>query len=210
VPQITLRQRTGDFEWLASIMKHRISSAQERDEGMPWFIGRVAWHDGLGEKSLLAVGGGYRSVTVGGNDYEPWLVAAELRVPLGDKLFLHGEVYTGAGVGREFVHYGFDYNPAHIDGPMVIASQGGFVSLAYKIQPDVTFNAGYGLDDPCDNDMAGMTTIPYLKNNAMFGNVKKSITRNYGIGCEIMHFETETVAATLKGERFTTSFWFIF
>jgi hypothetical protein len=210
VPQITLRQRTGDFEVLGSAMKHRISTVQERDEGMPWFIGRVAWFGVLGDKSMLAVGGGYHSVTVDGDDYAPWIVAGELRVPLGDKIFLNGEYYTGEGIGREFVHYGFDYNAAHPDGATAIRSRGGFASLAFKPQADVAFNAGYGMDHPCSDDMLGLAVVPYLKNNVLFGNVKKQITANYGVGVEIMHFETETATTTLQGERFTYSCWFIF
>lgn len=210
VPQVVLRQRGQDFELLAGAMKHRISTLQERDESLPWFVGRVALYGVLGEKSLLALGGGARSVTVDGQSYDAWLVAGEFRVPLGDKLVLNGEYYTGRGIGREFIHYGLDYNSTHPDGPVAIASQGGFANLAYKAMPGVTFNAGFGVDDPDVEDLAGSASAPYIKNNVGFLNVKKQVTEAYGVGFEVMTFATETMAGDLEGQRYTASTWFIF
>ena len=210
VPQVVLRQRVGDVELLAGAMKHRTSTAQEQDEAMPWFLGRIAMSDLLGENSLIAVGVGGRSVTVDDEDYDAWLVAGELRLPLGEMFLLNGEYYVGQGVGREFIHYGFDYNATHPDGPTSISSQGGFASLAIKARPGITFNLGYGMDNPDGEDLNGLASIPYLKNNVFFVNVKDQLSAQYGIGFEMMQFDTETVSGDLSGQRFTASTWFVF
>jgi len=222
VPQLTVRRRTGGLELLAGAMKHRISNEQEQQEIMPWLIGRVAATDRLGEGSLLALGGGYRSVTVADHDYQPWLVAAELVLPFGATgASLTAEAYVGAGIGREWVHYGFDYNPQHPGGATAIASRGGFASLRVPVSGRVATNAGFGIDDPDDDDLAvasrgGEPTTPgtfpaYLKNAVVFGNVKVDVTEFFGWGVEAAHLMTERGdGEDLTGQRFTTSIWFKF
>lgn len=212
VPQVTLRYKSGQAEYLVSAMKHRISSDQEMQEKMPWLLGRIGLSDVLGEGSLIALGGGFRSVTVDSVDYSPYLAALELKVPFGDSgIVLTGEAYLGAGVGREYIHYGFDYNPGHPDGATEIESKGGFVSLMIPANEKIEFNLGYGMDDPTDDDLAGYADAPYLKNTSMFGNMKYKVTKNFGWGLEVIHLITDTGAADeLTGQRFTGSWWFIF
>jgi hypothetical protein len=211
VPQLTVRHRSDQVEYLVGAMKHRISTGQELQEKMPWLMGRVGLFDLIGKGSLLAVGGAWRSVTVDAEDYAPYMAALEFVVPFGASgIVLNGEVYTGAGIGREFVHYGFDYNPAHPDGATEIKSLGGFASLKIPVSPRVDLNFGFGLDDPEDEDLDGATP-PYLKNTSLFGNFKYKVTRNFGWGLEVCHFITDTGADDeLTGQRFTGSWWFVF
>jgi len=219
VPQLTVRRSAGDWELLAGALKHRISNAQEQQETMPWVVARVANAELLGAKSLVALGGGYRAVTVDGNDYAPYVVAGELVLPLGEVLTLTAEAYLGEGVGREFVHHGFDYNPEHPDGALAIASVGGFASLQARLSGPVELNAGVGLDDPDDDDLRvasrGEPSEPasfpaYLKNTVLFGNLKYHVNQYFGWGLEVASFSTETVADELSGQRYTTSIWFKF
>jgi len=222
VPQLTVRYRTDDIEFLVSAMKHRVSNEQETDEKMPWMLARVGVDNLLGEGSLLAAGGGFRSVTVGGFNYSPYLMAFELKVPFGGSgIVLNGEWYMGAGIGREFVHYGFDYNALHPGGEgKEIESTGGFASLKIPATDTIEFNLGASMDDPRDEDMGGRAfgDILYLKNQTMFVNFKHKITSKFGWGLEFVNFNT-TVALDdaakrstedLKGQRFTTSMWFVF
>lgn len=209
VPQVTVRYKPQQTELLFSAMKHRISTDQEMQEKMPWLLGRVAFSDVLGAGSLVAIGGGFRSVEVGAVDYSPYLAALELKLPLG-KVTLTGEAYVGQGVGREFVHYGFDYGPDHPDGAREIGSQGGFLSLAYAATPKIELNTGYGLDDPSDEDLTG-STPPYLKNSSFFANLKYKVTAQFGWGLEVIHLVTGVGAADdLNGQRFTGSWWYAF
>ncbi|MEN8006117.1 MAG: hypothetical protein ABFS42_03840 [Candidatus Krumholzibacteriota bacterium] len=229
VPQVTVRYKPDNIEFLVSAMKHRVSNSQEQQEKMPWLLGRVAFSDLLGEGSLVALGGGMRSasdvtftmdniapppdVLVSTADYSSHLVALEFKAPVGEKFVVKGEVYTGKGLGREFVHYGFDYNPWHPDGATEIESKGGFVSLSFAASDKVGLNGGFGTDDPKDEDLNG-SGAPYLKNQTIFANLKYKVTKQFGWGVEFINFTT-TVADVdderdLTGQRFTASWWYIF
>jgi hypothetical protein len=208
VPQLTARYQTGAWEMLGSLMKHRISSTQENQEKMPWALGRLAWNGLARGRGTLAIGAGYRSVEVDGVEYAPWLVVGELKVPLGQRLTLASEVWTGKGFAREFVRYGLDYNTTT---GTEIESMGGFGSLGIKATEKTSFNFGYGMDNPKDEDLTGSTAAPFELNQVFFGNIKHNLSSHYGLGLEVMHFITEQTDGTeLTGERVTTSYWFIF
>ena len=221
VPQVTVRQKSGNVEFLASLMKHRISTQQEIDEKMPWVLGRLAYTGLQGGKGLFALGGGFRMVTVTDTvdpagatvpayevDYTPWLGVGELKLRLSDRVNLVTEWWAGQGVGREFVRYDLDYNNVQ---DVEMQAWGGFGSLAFQLEPRIQLNAGYGIDDPADADVLGSTTAPFIRNQVLFGNFKYNLTKMYGMGAEIMHFVTEQRdGARLEGERFTTGFWFVF
>jgi hypothetical protein len=229
VPQLTLRYKPNNVEYLVSAMKHRVSNSQESQEKMPWLLGRVGISDLLGEGSMIALGGGARSASdltftqtddstppitsVSTADYSSYLIALELKVPFGEGWAITGEAYSGKGIGREYVHYGFDYNPWHPNGAREIQSQGGFLSLKIPASTKVHFNAGYGLDDPKDGDLEN-SGAAYLKNQTIFANMKYSVTKQFGWGLEVINFTT-TVAEgdgtkDLTGQRFTGSWWYIF
>jgi hypothetical protein len=228
VPQLTVRYKPNNVEFLVSAMKHRVSNDQERQEKMPWMLGRVGVDNLVVDGSLIALGGGVRSVTFSDNDpdvadikYSPYMMAIEFKVPFGDSgIKLNGEFYMGKGVGREWVHYGFDYNPTHPDGSTEVESQGGFASLKVPASAKLEFNAGVGMDDPKDDSLKGMSyeDIRYLKNQTVFLNFKHKITPKFGWGLEFVNFNTtkamddadERATADLKGQRFTTSMWFVF
>jgi hypothetical protein len=221
VPQVTARYKMkGGIELLGSVMKHRINGAVDHEEVMPWMIGRVAYSNFINGKGLLAVGAGFRSVEVDSIDYSPFLVAGEFVLPFSAKLTLQGEVYTGAGVGEEFLHYGFEYNPNHPDDAAgkgrTIATTGGFANLTFQAAPKVALNVGAGMDDPDETDAEGMASIPYTKNTVIFGNVQMKLTSFAGIGFEVMHIMTEQGedangdAVEWKGQRFTGSMWYSF
>ena len=128
---------------------------------------------------------------------------------------VNGEFWTGEGMAREFVRYGLDYNGTT---GTAISSRGGFVSMGVKAAPKTSFNFGYGFDDPDDADVQFDNPdtpqnegSPFLKNQVIFGNVKQSLSKNFGIGLEIMHFATDQLDSTeLSAQRVTTSYWFIF
>jgi hypothetical protein len=248
VPQLTARYRNDKVEYLLGVMKHRVSNEQERQEMMPWIMGRIGLVDLMGSGSLLAIGGAWRSVTVDynyrlydlppgsywhdpneyssfqdSNEYSPYLGALEFVMPFGDSgVVLNGEAYYGAGFSREFIHYGFDYNPLHPDGALAIKSLGGFASLKVPVSPRVDVNVGFGMDQPDEDDLVvaeqssafeGATyNPPYVKNTSFFGNMKYKVTKNFGWGLEAAHFITDQGGddGELTGQRFTASWWFIF
>jgi hypothetical protein len=206
VPQLTVRKKVGKFEYLGSLMKHRVSSSQENQEDMPWVLGRVQWADG---GKLLALGLGARSVEVDGYDYSPFMAVLEFKTPLGSKAAINGELWTGAGIGREFIRYGLDYNSS---AGTEIESEGGFISLNLKAGPGA-FNLGIGLDDPDDGDaLAGAYTgATFLENQVLFANYQGKLGKNFGYGFEIMDIDTIQISgATFSANRFTLSFSYVF
>ena len=216
VPQVTLRKKTANVELLAGVMKHRISNTQEAEETMPWVMGRVAATNLQGGKGLLAIGGGFRSNTLADTvdetavdtDYNAWVVCGEWKLALGPRVILNGEAWTGQGVGREFVRYDLDYNR---QARRSIQAQGGFANAACDLGRGAQLNLGAGLDDPDDVDAAGSTTIPFVKNQVVYGNVKWQATEHFGAGGEVMSFATRTLGgADLDGMRYTLGTWFTF
>lgn len=226
VPQVTARYNSGNIEALASLAMHRNSNDQEIDEKMPWVMGRIAAKNLFGTNAMVALGGGWRSVTVAAvtdptidpdidpvtftdNDYSPHVIAAEFKLPIGSML-LNGEVYSGQGVGREFVRYGLDYNPYHPDGATEMACRGGFVNLKVPVNCKLDFNVGIGVDDPEDEDLEG-STAPYLKNRVMYANLKYKMTKQFGFGVEYNDYETIAVNEDVRdGSRMTFACWYIF
>lgn len=222
VPQITARYKMDSgVELLASAMKHRVRSDTDTQERLPWLLGRVAYHGFLNGKGMVAIGGGFRSVEVDSIDYAPYLAAVEFNFPFTDKVTLKGEVYTGAAIGEEFIHYGFEYNPSHPDDAddegREIATTGGFASLSFQATPKVSINVGGGMDDPDEDDATGLAGgIPYTMNTVIFGNVKLQMNKHMGMGLEVMHFMTEQGedangdTIDWDGQRITGSTWFTF
>lgn len=216
VPQLTVRQKTGDLEFLAGMMKHRISTTQEADEQMPWFLGRVAWNGLRDGKGLLAIGVGGRSNSLKDTvndtpvdtDYNGWLVCGEWKLPLGPRFTLNGEAWSGKGIGREFVRYDLDYNR---QARRSINAKGGFANAAVDLGHGVQANLGGGIDDPADDDLAGATTVIFTKNTVVYGNLKWQVTEHFGAGAEAMNFTTRVASGDeLDGQRFTLGTWFVF
>ena len=234
VPQFTLRYKPQNIEFLVSAMAHRVSNSQEQQETMPWMLGRIGFSDLLGEGSLLAIGGGVRSASdmtlssVAGpdtSDYSSNLIAFEFKFPLGEKFVLNGEVFSGQGIGREYVHYGLDYNASNPGGGAEISTVGGFASLKFAASEKIEFNAGFGMDDPKDEDMTFIDPDDdevklggvYTKNQTIFVNMKYKVTKNFGWGLEFINFTTTVAQGTdatsttdLEGQRFTASWWYGF
>ncbi|MBW2080939.1 MAG: hypothetical protein JRI27_08285, partial [Deltaproteobacteria bacterium] len=110
VPQITVRQKLGDFQVLASVMKHRRTDTENEDR-MPWFLSRIQYsNEILGKGGLVALGGGYRNADYGqdsSDNADRWLVCGELKYVTGPFTF-KGELWTGEGIGRNFLRYDLD------------------------------------------------------------------------------------------------------
>ena len=211
VPQITYRNKSGDWEFLGSLMKHRISSSQENQEKMPWVLGRAA-HSG--KNHFFALGLGFRDVDVAGNSYSPYIVCLEFKKSFSSKFSLNGEVWQAAGAAREFVRYGLDYN--HEQGEEIVGT-GGFLNLTFKPSSKVQASFGIGTDDPKDEDtfLPGTETVrggvPFVQNTVLYGNIKRQVNKQFGFGFEVMHFETDQTPTTnLSGQRATIGIWYIF
>jgi len=218
VPQITLRKKIGNFELLASAMRHRRINTDEGSR--PWALGRIFYTNGiLGKGGLLALGGGFQNTEVKNangrrNDVDRWLLALELKLKFG-KFTFKAEPWIGEGLDKEWLRYDMGINPydnRFADKnrrPDTIRSRGGFASLSYAMSPKLNFSLGYGMDDPRVEDMKGMKGTlddrQFTKNELYFFNTWYSVTSAVKMGVEVMYLETERFNDTNNGTRLTFS-----
>lgn len=212
VPQVTLRQELGDVELLLSAMKHRRIDTEE-EERMPWALARVAYN--FGDGNLVALGGGYQSNEYGqtGKDIDRSLAALELKLNLGPVL-LKAEGFWGDALDKDFLRYEMGVNDSDPNNPKEIESIGGFISLTANATDDITVSAGYGIDDPRNDDMKTMRGSlgdrQFTKNSIAFLNTWYKVTKGVKVGAEIMYVETERFSSTDAGMRYTLSTFYNF
>lgn len=227
VPQITGRCKSGEIEATLGLLHSRVGSAQDQQERMPWVVGRLAWTGLLDGSGLLAINGGYRGNTISPtsgsatsvqNHTTNYLAALEAKVPLTSEITVTAEAWTGAGVGAEFVRSGLDYDST---GESMQGS-GGFVNAEWKIDGRWSVNAGFGIDDPADDDTTATTafgaTVPFDANRTAFANVRCQFDKQLGAGVEVLDMRTELAngatsgadGSVLRGLRLTFGMWFIF
>jgi len=222
LPQITLRKQICNFELMVGAMKHRRTSTAQQDR-MPWAVAKISYKDGiLGKGGLLALGGGYVNGEVKGTDetgatgatessIDRWLIALEFKIKRGRFTFL-AEPWIGSGLGQDFLRYGLAINDS-VGRPNAIDAKGGFAALQYKASQKVNLALGYGIDDPDNDDMKGITTASgsprgYVKSESFFVNGWYQVTSAVKMGVEVMYLETERTSAnggTDNGMRYTFS-----
>jgi len=212
VPQVTLRQKLGDVELLLSAMKHRRIDTDE-EERMPWALARVAYN--FGDGNLVALGGGYQSNEYGqtGKDIDRSLVALEFKLNLGPVL-LKAEGFWGEALDKDFLRYDMGVNNSDPKNPKEIEAIGGFISLTANVADDLTISAGYGIDDPKNDDMKTMKGTlgdrQFTRNSIAFINTWYKITKGVKVGAEIMYVETERFNSTDARLRYTLSTFYNF
>ncbi len=225
VPQVTFRKNVGNFEFMASAMKHRRISTAEEDR-MPWMLGKISYKNGiLGKGGLLALGGGWKNFTTTKNRWgrdnsvDAWILALELRLILG-KFKLMAEPWIGEGIDREWLRYDMGIN-VHDNRfrdfnrrPDTIRSRGGWISLTYALSPRVNMSLGYGIDDPNKSDMKGMKGFlndrQFTKNETYFFNTWFAVTSAVKMGFEVQYKETERFSDVNNGMRYTFSTMYAF
>ncbi|MEA3385080.1 MAG: hypothetical protein U9Q89_01285 [Thermodesulfobacteriota bacterium] len=209
VPQITVRQEFGDFQVLASMMKHRRTDTENEDR-MPWILSRIQYsNEILGKGGLVALGGGYRDADYGqdsSNNTDRWLVCGEMKYVAGPFTF-KGELWTGDGIGRNFLRY--DLDMAEDGGPA--SAYGGWADLTYAVNDKTTMTAGYGFDNPDNGDIGDLTNDRrFTRNEQYFINTWYSLSKPLKIGAEYIYIETERHEQIHSGNRFTVSMQYAF
>lgn len=127
---------------------------------MPFVQGRV--HVGWGDPARGAeVGFGYHMGKI--NDttqtaQNSTAITADFKVPIGERFEVLGEAFSGqllAGLGGGAIGQNFG-----ADSVTPVRSIGGWVQFNAKLTPRLLVGAGYGFDDPNDDD------VPMLLKNA--------------------------------------------
>ncbi len=211
MPQITVRQNFGKWQILGSLMRrHRIDTGT--DVRMPWILSRIQYKTNyMGKNVMLALGGGYRKDSV-----SRWLVAGEYKVDFklaNYKFKLKGEVWTGKGIGAEFLRYDLDVNEKT---GKAISAYGGWTDLTCYLNKKVSVTAGFGVDNPKDSEMMAQRQIKdlndrqFTKNTIYFINSWYKLTEHVKVGAEIMRVETERATQKERGTRYTLSVFYNF
>ncbi len=220
VPQVTVRQKLGDVELLLSAMEHRRKDTAS-DQRMPWILARAAYDLSiLGKGNYVALGGGYRTedyskspATTAGTDLTRWLVVAELKMVQGPLMF-QVEPWVGQGLDNEWLRYGLGVNPhtGTSRDPEAINAWGGFMDLTYALNEKTSFTVGYGIDNPKDDDVRGLTAADgvFTRNLQYFANAWYSVTKAIKVGVEFVELETERFQETNRGQRYTVSTFYNF
>jgi hypothetical protein len=193
-------------------MKHRRTDTENEDR-MPWLLSRIQYSDKLlGKGGLVALGGGYRNADYGqdsSNNTDRWLICGELKYVTGP-FTLKGELWTGEGIGRNFLRY--DLDMAEDGGPA--SAYGGWADITYALNDRITMTAGYGFDNP-DNSDIGYEEIDtndrrFTRNEQYFINTWYSLSKPLKVGAEYIYIETERHSKIHSGNRFTVSMQYDF
>lgn len=121
---------------------------------MPFLQARVraAWgEDGSAGEIGVGIHAG-RINDAAGDAHDSKAVTADLLVPIGSRLELRGEFYTGQlvrGLGGGAIGQGFG-----VGGTTPVSTTAGWGQLNFRVTPRVLVGAGYGFDDPEDSDLA--------------------------------------------------------
>lgn len=161
-------------------------------------------------KHNLASGGSFRTGISGlwgqlkaetnlghSESYESWAVNYHLLFSPTTQYGFSGEVWTGSNLGS---YFGGILRNSDIKG---LSSTGGWVSAWVQAAPKVQFAAGYGIDDPKDEDF----TSGRSKNTSIYGNVRYAFVPQASVGFELSQWKTDYKnSEAAKDLRAQTSF----
>lgn len=115
--------------------------------------------------------------------FETWSANVDLYLPITSRFGFQGEVFTGANLSAYFGGIGQGVCPC-VRVP--IHSRGGWGELWYDWTPRLHTHAGYGLDDPRDNDFLFGRTY----NQFFFANVLVDVSERLSTGLEVSYWKT--------------------
>jgi len=119
--------------------------------------------------------------------YGSWSFVADGSLRVGDRTLIEGEYFIGQLVG--------DYSGAILQTvdpvkKVPIRARGGWVQLTQQLGTRWTLHAGFGTDDPFDQDLA---TGERRTNTEVFGNALFRIVGGLRVGLELSWWATQWV-----------------
>lgn len=118
-----------------------------------------------------------------------WSLNTDVRVPLGPRMGVQGELFMGENLGTFFggILQGIDFDSAAFPGSTEpIRSRGGWIEMWYDLTPKLHTHVGYSIDDPIDEDIACGRTY----NAFIFGNLSYDLTQRFLAGIEVSSWKT--------------------
>ncbi len=165
------------------------------DEGAPGFQARASVKFKLltDKSTVLGVSGSVHGeeydtdVDDESTDYDSSMICVDFTVPVTDWLLVKGEFFSGKNLDTFFGGIGQGINAA---GEDEIQATGGWVTatLTPPTLEDWTFNAGVGVDDPKNQDLAAGARS---RNLAMYCNAIYSLGGGVSMGVEVLQLETK-------------------
>jgi hypothetical protein len=200
---------TGDFPTgtLAPFLLQPGAGARAR---LPYFQGRISLsqENWLGLKSAATFGVsanyGRARITTPAGDHESDSVGAALdwNIPLGPRLSLLGEAFFGRNLAgfQGGIFQGINTDFAYRNGVVLvpggsrpIGSRGGWAQIGFTPPgaDRLNFYAGYGLDDPRDQDLVSIPARDWrARNQAFTASFLHKPSLQFSWGLEFRRFET--------------------
>lgn len=169
------------------------------DAGVPTFEGRLAMSTKVRETGTMELG---VSGHYGTEDYwtgrstksvESWSGNVDLRYTPCERWEFLGELFVGDNLGAYYGGVGQTLNPMLTE----IGSKGGWAEISFRATEGLWLNAGYGIDNPDDDDFIIPSDEP---------NVRSFIGRNTNYFASLMYDLTSTVTAMVELSQLKTSY----
>lgn len=166
------------------------------DAGFPTAQGRLAYSfdAGSGGKTTLGLSGHwgeerYPSEVPGGSDprFRSWSANADLKIPLGKRVTLSGEAFTGRDLDS---YLGGSNEAIRLDTGTATASAGGWLALSIASSPKVTWNLGASVDDPRNSELSPGARS---RNASVFGNGIFTFAPSAQVHAEISYWATDYI-----------------
>ena len=133
-------------------------------------------------------------------------VAADWVLPLGTKITVQGEAFTGSNLGgfQAGIFQGLIADGAltgadgvvRLDGPRGIDTSGGWVQVVAAVTPTVTVHGAFGTDDPDDADFLTITRRETrIENTAISVGFQHKASAQVTWGVEYRRIETKYLIA---------------
>jgi hypothetical protein len=155
-----------------------------REDGPRFFECGVAGHFGRRQVVLQDPG---TSTPSDVQQYASWSFVADGSLRLGDSTLIEGEYFIGQLVGD---YSGAIFQTVDPVKKTPIRARGGWVQLTQRLGQRWTVHAGFGTDDPFDQDLAANER---RTNSEVFGNVLFRIVNGLRVGLELSWWATQWV-----------------
>jgi hypothetical protein len=178
------------------------------DDGVPNLEGRIALTLGTpGDGPHVEVGfggmtGRLRIVdpNVGANfSGDIWHSVLDVAIH-GERMGVHGELWTGSGIGDYDAGIGQTASP--VLGEFIDA-KGGWVQVWYRWTDRLTSYVGWGVDDPRN---ANLDPDFRARNEVIMANLLWQATKHLQFGYELRYYETDYIAPSVSNDSLVHQF----
>lgn len=229
MPQIEIEHRArlrgaGELIMQGGLMLPIGNSVQGRTiEGGPGFESRIAYRRSLDTDRNLEFGlGGYyqRRPFTAGRHVNSYALTSDWLIPLGSRLELSGEAFSGRAVeigqqsggrvDRVYAVTGSIDNPATLIRG--VRSTGGWLQLAVKARRDLDFNFAFGQNDPRNRDLRSGISFQSAanRNRAGSANVIWQLQHNFLVSFEYRRLWTNYATQQRTNNHYNLAFGYVF